>query len=182
MTKYLLALDASTNCTGWCLFDLTTKKLFKAGAIESPSDDPKSKKTPRFPDLFTKVDYVIEQLVEICKGLEIAYIAIEQALKKLSGGSSAHTIGMLIQFNFCVMYALTRKFKCEYLYFDVRSARKSCGITVPKKGDPKVAVMAVIQPRYPNLTYTLKRTGTLKDWCFDMTDSIVIGETAIKTL
>lgn len=182
MTKYLLALDVSTACTGWCLFDLTTKKLHKAGWIATPSDKPDCKKTPRFPERFDKIDYIYSELIKICDGLEIEYVAIEEALKKLSGGSNANTIGVLIQFNFCVMYLLSRKFKSKSLYYDVRSARKTVGITVPKKADAKECVMAVIRPRYPDLSYEFKRTGVLKNECFDMSDAIVIGETAMKSL
>lgn len=173
----LLALDISTSCVGWCVYDYS-KKLVAAGAIET--------KKCKSNDLYDKMDYVIDELWKIIQDhkVTISHLAAEAALKKFSGGkTTANTMAMLIGFNFCLCYNMTRKLGCSSIMLDVRAARRVMKITIPKGAkDKKVFVITQVKPMYPNLDWALKKTGKYKDWCGDMADAIVIGEVACKQL
>lgn len=170
MTK-ILALDISTSCTGWSYWD--DKKLIEAGAIETPTD--------KYDSIFLKMDHVKEELYKKMNPLGVDLIVAESAFKKFaSGQSSADVIAKLVGFNFCLTYTLTRLLKSKELFIDVKSARKTVGIKVPKGDNAKLIVHKYASAKYPNLDWPVKKTGTPKDWTIDMADALVIGEYALQ--
>lgn len=173
----LLSLDISTSCVGWSLYG-QDKELIAAGAIQT--DKCKSD------ELFVKLDYVVNEILNIIDkhNVKVEYLAAEAALKMFAGGkTTANTMSKLISFNFGLCYTLTRRLGCKDVMLDVKSARKSLGIVVPKGAkDKKKYVIDKIKPMYPNLAWDLKKTGNYKDYCGDMADAIVIGEFALKKI
>jgi hypothetical protein len=178
----LLSLDISTSCVGWAVWK--DRKLVDAGAIEmKESSTAKKKNKLRWPTPFDKMDYVRKELDKVIQkhGGEVAYLAAEAALKKFSGGkTTANTMALLIGFNFCLCYNLTRDLDCKHVMIDVKSARRKLKIVIPRGAkDKKKYVIAKIKPMYPNLSWPLKNTGKEKDWCGDQADAIVVGLDAI---
>lgn len=166
----ILALDISTSCTGWSYW--RDKKLIEAGAIETP--------TEKFDSIFSKMDHAKNELH--AKVLDLGgadLIVAESAFKKFANGkSSADVIAKLVGFNFCLTYSLTRLLDAKELFIDVKSARKTVGIKVPKGANAKLIVHKYASLKYPNLSWPTKKTGTPKDWTVDMADALVIGEYA----
>jgi hypothetical protein len=146
----LLSLDISTSCVGWAVWK--DRKLVDAGAIEmKESSTAKKKNKLRWPTPFDKMDYVRKD-----------------------------TMALLIGFNFCLCYNLTRDLDCKHVMIDVKSARRKLKIVIPRGAkDKKKYVIAKIKPMYPNLSWPLKNTGKEKDWCGDQADAIVVGLDAI---
>lgn len=171
MTK-ILALDISTSCTGWSYWK--DKKLVEAGAIETP--------TEKFDSIFLKMDHAKDELYAKISSLGGAdLIVAESALKKFTPGrSSADVIAKLVGFNFCLTYTLTRLLEAKELFIDVKSARKTVGIKVPKGANAKLIVHGYASARFPSLSWPVKKTGTPKDWTVDMADALVIGEYATQ--
>lgn len=178
----LLSLDISTSCTGWAVF--SDNKLVLAGAIQTPTAKPGEKsKIRKFNNLFEKMDFVIEQIKEIVKknNFDVKFVVAEAAFKKFAmGKSSANVIAMLIGFNFCLTYHIVRHFGATEKFLDAKNARKVVGISVKKGEDAKEKVMQFIEPKFSELSWPKKKTGTPVDWTIDMADAIVIGLAALK--
>lgn len=168
--KQLLALDLSTTACGWSLWDIENKALLDSGTHLTPTDD--------FKDNFEKIDFLVEKFKDVKPNL----LFVEEALQKLSGGnSSSHVIAKLIQMNFAGTYALRKSFgECPYAFLDVRAARKSCGIKVPRGSNAKEIVFAFVEAKFPKLEFKFKKTGRPKDFEFDRCDSIVLGLAALE--
>lgn len=184
ITKFL-ALDISTTCTGFSFWEEVNDEiiLIEAGAIESP--------TEKFPTLEQKMDFVVCEVNKQISCLQITpdVIVAEAALKKFTGGkSTADTMSKLIAFNFCLCYALSRYNLPPILieHLDVRAARKSVGIAIPKNIKDKKEIKKIVinhwKNKYPNLRWDLKKTGNYKDFVEDMADSITIGAAYLKKL
>lgn len=183
----ILALDISTSCTGWSLFE--DGKLLQAGAIETPTAKPtktvktKSKKIKiEFKTLFEKMDYVVEKLSRIINQTNnnIDFIVAEAAFKKFAQGkSSADVIAKLIGFNFCLVYTLCNHHNIKEKFIDVKTARKSVGLTIPRGADTKKLVYKFVKPLFPQLDWPEKKTGNPQDWTIDMADALVIGMSAM---
>lgn len=171
--KLILALDISTTCTGYSIWE--NKKLIDAGAIECKMED-----------LNERMDHVVSEIEKIVDIKNVETIVAEAALKKFSGGkSTADTMAKLISFNFCLCHILSRKGNSPIPIkrLDVRSARKNAGIIIPKTKNKKEIKDAVIEhwkAQFPNLSWDLKKTGNYKDWVGDMADSITIGASFLK--
>lgn len=174
--KTLLALDLSTTACGWSHWNVEEKKLLDSGTILTETDN--------FKDNFHKIDFLVKEFNRILKGQSPNFLFVEEALVKLSGGgSSAHTIAKLIQMNFAGTYALVRSFgdKCSYKFLDVRQARKSLDIKIPRGVNAKSIVFQYVKANYPEITFKYKKTGNPKDFELDRCDAIVLGAAALKT-
>lgn len=166
----ILALDISTSCTGVSIFDNGVLK--KATAIETSSD--------KFDSVFDKMTHLLSKIEDFCKDESIAFVVAEAAFKKFATGrSNASVIALLVGFNFCLVYNLTQKLSAKEIFVDVKNARKTVGLKIPKGADAKAVVYEYVSKKYPQLDWPLKKTGNPKDWTIDMADSIVIGESAI---
>jgi hypothetical protein len=184
-SKSFISLDISTSCTGYAFWEdygegdgLT---LIETGAIETPTD--------KFPDINDKMDYVVKQLEAKINCTQLEYpvgsVVAEAAMKKFSGGkTTADTMAKLIAFNFCLCYTLSRSQSCKIEHIDVRAARRTCGITIPKGTKDKKEIKKIViehwKKEYPSLAWDLKKTGNYKDYVGDMADAITIGRAYIK--
>lgn len=171
----ILALDLSTTACGWSLWDDSIETPIKCGTILTPTED--------FKDNFEKIDFIVDFFKKELVSYTIDHLFVEEALKKLSGGnSSSEIIAKLIQMNFCGTYALVKAFNCKYHFLDVRAARKLNGIKIPRGENAKEIVYDFVSKKLPELKFSFKKTGRVKDFEYDKCDSIVIGLAAIKTL
>lgn len=165
----LLALDISTSIVGLSFF--SGSSLISWNFIDLKTKDEA--------DIFDKFDKFVEKFEEISKNVEITEFAVEEALKKISSGASnSNTITKLIAFNVLISNYLRKKLNCKPIYVNVLSARSKCGLKFAKGTTPKQkkeVIASYVSKKY-NIDFPKKKTGSLKDHAYDVSDSIIIGE------
>ena len=103
-------------------------------------------------------------------------IFIEQSLQSFrSGFSSAKTLSTLSRFNGVVSWICYQRYSIEPEYLAATSARKKCGITVPRGIKAKEVVIKYIVDNVPDVLIEYTKHGNPKPQCFDMADSWVIA-------
>lgn len=113
------------------------------------------------------------------KSDKLNYFYVEEALMSFSAGASmAQTIAILQKFNAVCCYNIYKIFDKEPVLLNASSARSKVGIKVPKKVKAKPFVFEHIKGlnEIPDLKWEYKKTGKIKDYCMDMTDSYVIAK------
>lgn len=162
----ICGLDISTSITGATVLDENGKIVYN-----------EAWDTRKFKDHFEKANYVRSQasiMFERFEGIEEVYI--EQSLQSFrSGFSSAKTLSSLSRFNGIVswiVYSLTG-IKPEYV--SASSARKSCGIKVPKGVKAKEKVVEFLLDSEPQFMVEYTKFGNIKPECFDKADSIIVA-------
>lgn len=175
----ILGLDISTSVTGFTVLDLDGN-LVELGHFELS----KIKGT-----MWDKVDVMKVKLHNLCKKYTFTNIFIEEPLSKFSRGkSSSATISLLMRFNGILSYIIHENIGIELVYYGPTPARKICGLKMLSKTackkqkidwkPQKEQAFDQMNARPPfNGTYEwpLKRTGRLKDYCYDEMDSYVIA-------
>lgn len=165
----LLALDLSTSIIGWSIFE--DGKLVKYGHIDL-------KKVDSVP--YLKVDEAFKQLSALVDKEGITEMVAEAALQRVSGGkSTAHIVNLLIAFNFAVSYLLRTYKGIKVSHISFSTARALTKIKFVKRStskQKKELVRQYCEARHPWIVWEKKKTGTYKDWCYDRSDSIIIGE------
>ena len=164
----ILGLDVSTSITGATVMD-------KEGSIVyCESWDLRNKN--RFPTLFDKGQEVEELLKQLNIEFNISSIFIEQSLQSFrSGFSSAKTLSTLSRFNGIVSWLCYSIFNLEPEYIAATSARKKCGITIPKGSKAKQVVIQYVVDNVPDVLIAYTKHGNPKPRCYDMADSWVIA-------
>ena len=162
----ICGLDISTSITGATILDKNGKIVYN-----------EAWDTRKFKDHFEKANFVRSQasiMFERFEGIEEVYI--EQTLQSFrSGFSSAKTLSSLSRFNGIVswiVYSLTG-IKPEYV--SAASARKSCGIKVPKGMKAKEKVVEFLLDNEPQFMVEYTKFGNIKPECFDKADSIIVA-------
>ena len=166
----ILGLDISTSITGYTLID--EDKIILNGAWD----------TRKYKDFFEKVVHVQEGLDIIRKeyGKEIKAVYIEQSLQSFrSGFSSAKTLSTLSRFNGIVSWLVFDKYKLKPEYLAATSARKLCGIKIPRGQKAKAVVLDYLLKNEPSFTIEYTRHGNPKPDSYDRADSIVIARAGI---
>lgn len=167
-------MDISTSCTGICL-------LGDDGSFRSVCHvDLKKEK-----NFYKKVDMVIETLIATLQDTkeEFKFYVEAPLLVFKMKASMASTIALLQRFNSAVCYAIYSKWNIEPKHISVLSARKTVGLTLPKKKKKKEIKPLVFQfvkslSVIPDSHWVYKRTGTPKDFCYDECDALVIARAA----
>ncbi len=166
-----LALDISTSIIGFSVFSGSTLVHWDFVDLQKQED------------LFDKIDFFRKEIDSKISKFQISEFAVEEALKKFTAGASnANTITKLIAFNILVCDYLRLKFGFKPTYVNVNSARASCGFKFPKKSNPKLKknmIADYVATKY-QISFPTKKTGTLKDHAYDVSDSIVIAESVIN--
>ena len=174
----LLALDISTSIIGWSVFN-EKAALVAYGSI----------KIKKSLSLLEKADFAFNEMEKtILSVYEIDNFAVEEALQKFTNGkSTAKTINTLVSFNFCICFQIWKSTGMNPHYIPVITARKSCGIVIPKK--PKLSykqkkeiVRQFCEKNHPDVKWKKNKLGNVSVECFDIADSIVIGEAVCKIL
>tara|TARA_R110002153_G_scaffold16136_14_gene57153 strand:- start:1362 stop:1901 length:540 start_codon:yes stop_codon:yes gene_type:complete len=118
----LLALDISTSCTGYCIFnedELVAIDYISLG---------------KYKDMYEKANRVKSVIQELKQSHNITSIAVEENLQSFRPGlSSAKTLLTLAQFNGIVRLICYNEFDIKPLSINVNSARKSVGLKVIRK-------------------------------------------------
>ena len=168
----ILGLDISTSITGYTVMDTS-------GIVQDCSFiDFKKCET-----LFEKATLIKDRLKEVFNKFPIEKVFIESSLLSFSGGkSSASVIATLTKFNGIVSYIVERDFLKSPEFIMATSARKLCGIKIvkgvngqkTKKAKEQVMDHVLITEKWFIPEY--KKTGKLKDHCFDQVDSFIIAK------
>jgi hypothetical protein len=115
-------------------------------------------------------------LKEIAKAFKIEAIYIEQSLQSFrSGFSSAKTLSTLSRFNGIVSWLCYEIFDLQPEYIAATSARKKCGIKIPKGSKAKQCVIQYVLDNVPDVPITYTKHGNPRPNCYDMADSWVVA-------
>ena len=164
----ILALDISTSCIGYALFD-KNEKLIELNYVKF-----RTKLT-----LFEKLKEFKKQLKHL-EGSNIEHIVIEEPLKKFAGKfSSANTISLLNFFNGMISANVFETFGVEPIHYNVNTARKNAFPTYKAKktsNENKHQIWTLVRDREPHIVWKYGvRNSKLSPENFDMCDAAVIG-------
>ncbi len=180
----ILALDISTTCIGYSIFD-EDGKLIELNCIKFNSKLTKFEKLEEFK---AATDYF--------KKFPIKFIAIEEPLKKFAGKfSSADTIALLNFFNGMISSYLYLEFGMEPFYFNVNNAR-SLAFPKIKNGTMsevkaeggggnsiKHSIWEKVMKMEPLISWRYgPKSRKLLDENYDMADAYVIGLAMLITI
>ena len=168
----ILGLDISTSITGMTILDEQGEIIYN-DAID----------TKKYKSIFEKAHAVRQRLQELSGQFKIDSVFIEKSLQSFrSGFSSAKTLSVLSAFNGIVSWMCYEIFKFEPEYLNATSARKICGIKVPRGQKAKKVVIQWLIDNEPDfkVEYTSKRNPKPK--YYDMADSLVIAKAACISL
>jgi hypothetical protein len=164
----ILGLDISTSITGATVLNESGEVVF------CEAFDFRNKKY--FPSLFVKGQETKALLREIAKAFKIEAVYIEQSLQSFrSGFSSAKTLSVLSRFNGIVSWLCYEIFDLQPEYIAATSARKKCGIKIPKGSKAKQCVINYVLDNVPDVSIEYTKHGNPKPHCFDKADSWVIA-------
>ena len=108
---------------------------------------------------------------------EVEAIYIEQSLQSFrSGFSSAKTLSTLSRFNGVVSWMCYQNFNIMPEYIAATSARKKCGIKIPKGTKAKKVVLQHVIDNVPEVSIVYTKHGNPKPECFDKADSWVVAQ------
>ena len=167
----ILGLDISTSITGYTLID--EDRIVLNGAWD----------TRKYKDFFEKVIHVKKGLEQIYSqyGKQITAVYIEQSLQSFrSGFSSAKTLSTLSRFNGIVSWLVFDQYKIKPEYIAATSARKLCGIKIPRGEKAKQVVLKFLLDNEPSFVIDYTRNGNPKPESYDRADSIVIAKAGVE--
>jgi glycerol kinase len=119
---------------------------------------------------------VIHKIWELDDTFFIKEVYIEQSLQSFrSGFSSAKTLSTLSRFNGVVSWLCYDILKLKPEYIAATSARKKCGIKVPKGTKAKQVIIQYVLDNVPSVLIEYTKHGNPKPHCFDKADSWVIA-------
>ena len=164
----VLGLDISTSITGATVLDESGRVVF------CEAWDFRNKRP--FPTLFEKGCETKELLCQLKLQHDITSVYIEQSLQSFrSGLSSAKTLSTLSRFNGIVSWLCYEVFDLKPEYIAATSARKKCGIKIPKGTKAKQVVIQYVVDNVPEVLIEYTKHGNPKPQCYDMADSWVIA-------
>ncbi len=162
----ILGLDISTSITGYTILDND------GNIIVCDHIDLRKEK-----NFFLKCSAVEGRLAAIRNDYFIERIYVEQSLQSFrSGFSSAQTLSLLSKINGIVSWICYNLFGIEPEYIAATSARKLCGIKVPKGQKAKDVALQFVVDNVPSFVVEYTRHGNPKAGYADRSDSYVIAK------
>lgn len=162
----ILGLDVSTSITGATIID-------DAGTVVLME----SIDTRKYKNFFIKAEKMKNFLTNLRKQYNIKEIYIEQSLQSFrSGFSSAKTLSTLSRFNGVISWVCYSLWGIEPEYLAATSARKLCGIKVPKGLKAKPVVLQFVLDNEPSFVVEYTKHGNPKPDSYDRADSWVIAK------
>ena len=161
----ILGLDISTSITGATVINENGKVVYN-----------EAWDLRKYKEFFQKAEVVKGKICQLDDTFLIKEIHIEQSLQSFrSGFSSAKTLSTLSRFNGVVSWLCYDIMKIIPEYIAATSARKKCGITVPKGTKAKQVVIKYVIDNVPDVSIVYTKHGNPKPECFDKADSWVIA-------
>ncbi len=173
MKNYVLGLDVSTSVVGGAIVDVETNEL--KGLFYVKLDKEKG--------LLNKIKVLKVELQKYEDIIE--HVAIEEPLVMFKEGfSRAQVLSLLSQFNGMAQLITFLLYNCDPVMYNVNSARKLAypNLKFPSGSKRKELVQEACAKEYPSVDWPMKKTGRLKDECFDMSDAIVIARAHAEVL
>lgn len=172
----LLALDISTSCTGYCLFN--EDDLVDIGSIN----------LSKHKGLYEKATHVKSAIIELDDTYHIDRVVVEENLQAFRPGlSSAKTLMTLAQFNGVVRWICHERLEVPVEAINVNTARKNIGLKINKKDKSKTTKEKVLDwvsadndaiewPTKILKSGPNKGTERICSEAYDMADAYVIGK------
>ena len=162
----ILGLDVSTSITGYTILD------YDGNVVACDHIDLRKEK-----NFFKKARGIQAHLHFIADTYKIERVYIEQSLQSFrSGFSSAQTLSLLSKINGIVSWLCYNIFGSEPQYFAATSARKLCGIKVPKGQKAKAVSLQFVVDNVPNFEVQYTKHGNPRPGYADRSDSYVIAK------
>ena len=162
----ILGLDISTSITGYTVLDYEGK-ILACNHIDLRKEK----------DFFKKIQIVNSRLELINDTYEIEQVYVEQSLQSFrSGFSSAQTLSLLSKINGIVSWLCYNLFYGEPKYLAATSARKLCGIKIPKGQKAKKVSLQFVVDNVSGFEVQYTRHGNPKAGYADRSDSYVIAK------
>ena len=159
----ILGLDVSTSITGAAIVDNNGELIYN-----------EVWDLRKYKNFFTKSEVIREKIENFPYKPE--RIFIEQSLQSFrSGFSSAKTLSTLSRFNGVVSWICYHYFAMEPEYLAATSARKMCGIRIPRGTKAKEVVLQYILTSEPDFGIVYTKHGNPKPGTYDKADAIVIA-------
>ena len=169
----ILGLDISTSITGVTVIDE------EGSIILCEALDTRNKKY--FPTLFRKADLIKDKLKKIRYEYDIEHIFIEESLQSFrSGFSSAKTLSTLSKINGIVSFVVYEMFLMEPEFIASTSARKLCGIKVPRGTKAKKVVLQHLLDNDPQFGIRYTKQNNPSPDSYDRADSLIIARAGLE--
>jgi Holliday junction resolvasome RuvABC endonuclease subunit len=167
----ILGLDISTSITGYTILD-SSGNLVEYGSID----------TRKHKNFFIKAGVVEQKLIALRQSYAVQAIYIEQSLQSFrSGFSSAQTLSTLSRFNGVISWICFTLFNLEPEYIAAVSARRICGIKVPRGTKAKPVVLQFVLDNEPQFVVEYTNKGNPRPDSYDKADSWVIAKAGYDT-
>tara|TARA_R110000851_G_scaffold114251_2_gene239364 strand:+ start:14778 stop:15305 length:528 start_codon:yes stop_codon:yes gene_type:complete len=163
----IIGLDISTSITGCTIID------GERVVINDAWD------TRKYKDFFEKAQHVEKEMEKLYSqyGDKITAIYIEQSLQSFrSGFSSAKTLSTLSRFNGVVSWFVYSLFKIKPEYIAASSARKLCGIKIPRGQKAKTVVLNYLLENEETFQVEYTKFGNPRPESYDKADSLIIAK------
>jgi Holliday junction resolvasome RuvABC endonuclease subunit len=162
----ILGLDISTSITGYTILD------YEGNILACDHIDLRKEK-----DFFKKIQIVNSRLEIINDEYDVEQVYVEQSLQSFrSGFSSAQTLSLLSKINGIISWLCYNMFCGEPKYLAATSARKLCGIKVPRGQKAKKVSLQFVVDNVPGFEVQYTRHGNPKAGYADRSDSYVIAK------
>tara|TARA_R110002074_G_scaffold69_1_gene255 strand:+ start:168 stop:731 length:564 start_codon:yes stop_codon:yes gene_type:complete len=178
----VLGIDISTSITGFAV--VGDGQLLHYSSVDLRKYKGTFKKAEALKkyieDLFE--NYQLDQEGSLGWGASkhpLEQIYIEQPLLMfMRGKSSAKTLSSLMSFNGVVSWLIYELFEIEPKYIAATSARKQCGIKVPRGQKSKQVVLNHLLENEPAFSVEYTVHGNPKPESYDRADAIVVAKAA----
>jgi len=161
----ILGLDISTSITGYTILD------YEGNILACDHIDLRKEK-----DFFKKIQIVNSRLEIINDEYDVEQVYVEQSLQSFrSGFSSAQTLSLLSKINGIISWLCYNLFG-EPKYLAATSARKLCGIKVPRGQKAKAVSLQFVVDNVTGFEVQYTRHGNPKAGYADRSDSYVIAK------
>ena len=161
----ILGLDISTSITGYTILDN------EGNIVTCDHIDLRKEK-----NFFNKIQIINTRLEEIREEHPVEHVYIEQSLQSFrSGFSSAQTLSLLSKINGIVSWLCYNLFYGEPKYLAATSARKLCGIKVPRGQKAKIVALQFVVDNVSAFEVQYTKHGNPKAGYADRSDSYIIA-------
>jgi Holliday junction resolvasome RuvABC endonuclease subunit len=170
----IISLDISSSTVGWAMlsYDDNNFSLEEYGHIK-PLKSTKGSLAFRASDYFDKIS-------DLLKEKNPDFVVIEAYASRFqSRKSTARTIIVLSFFNELTSVASLKAIKIEPISYPVVTIRSCLSKFSGTKITSKEDCFKFIEKYFKNFTLRYKRTGSIKDECYDEADAIAVGLTHI---
>ena len=168
----ILGLDISTSITGATI--IHDNKI-----IYSEAWDLRNKN--KYPDMYAKAKFIVDKLQDIDAYYSVKRVYIEKSLQMFRiGFSSAKTLSILSSFNGIVSFLCYQELGIKPEHVSASSARKACGIKIPKGQKAKRVVLDYLLDNEPQFKVEYTSAGNPKPKYYYIAESIVIARAGQK--